>query len=640
MRGRVGLGVVGLMARSAGRRFPVVDAIGVTRLAVRGLMRARQREAGGVVVERPTGPRRGRVAGGARRREPRGLVGGRGGLGEVALMTRYARGRLADVDAVGVTGLACGGLMGAGERERRGRVVEPATLPRRRRMAVRASARKAGGLMRRRGRLGELLLMARGTGGRLPDVHPVDVTGLAGRGLMRAGQGKLGARVVIERGAKPPGGGMAVGAGGRKTGRRMRWRLGVGERELMARNAGGRLPIVDAIRVALLAGRRQMGAGQLELRPGVVVDASAFPGRGRMASRAVVRKPSVGRLVGLLGIGLVTGHAGGRPPVVGAIRVATLATRGLMGAGQPELRDVVVERAALPGHVAMAARAGTRELGRAVVRADRPVEVGSMAGHAVERRSSKHHRAFGARGVTLGAVDRAVRSLQGKPGQGMSLEERGPVVERPGVVTAGAVEAQFTLVDVLMARGAGRGDLGEIERLVATRATDPGMSILKWKAIVRVPERRLDGRRLPGLGGVAGGAGQRELSVGVGVSLLSRHRPPSEHRGGQPDPHGNRPNPDHARPAWPPGPNTPIEGPTDRSGSIGAMPSIVGVAFMFRVPTALTRDVVARTAQWTYAGASRRTRLHQPLGRWNDSFRIGGRLERIGPCHGGETGPP
>ena len=72
---------------------------------------------------------------------------GRGlGLGKVALMARHAGRGLPDILAIGVAALTDHGLVGAGQRELGGSVIEATALPRRRRVAVRAGAREAGRL--------------------------------------------------------------------------------------------------------------------------------------------------------------------------------------------------------------------------------------------------------------------------------------------------------------------------------------------------------------------------------------------------------------------------------------------------------------------------------------------------------------
>ncbi len=294
--------IVGLMARSAGRRFPVVDPVGMTGRAGRGEVRPGQREAGGRVVERPAVPRGRRVTGGAGGREPGRLVGRIGAAVVVGLVTRDAGGRLPVVDAVGMTGRAGRGQVRPGQREAGGGVVEAAAGPRGGRVTGRAGR---GESRRQMGRTrGPVIvgLMARSAGRRFPVVDPVGMTGRAGRGEVRPGQREAGGRVV-ERPAVPRGRRVTGGAGGREPGRLV-GRIGaavvVG---LVTRDAGGRLPVVDAVGMTGRAGRGQVRPGQRE-RGGVVIERRPGPGRGRVAGGTGGREPG-GLVRGCFGRGVV-----------------------------------------------------------------------------------------------------------------------------------------------------------------------------------------------------------------------------------------------------------------------------------------------------------------------------------------------
>ncbi len=144
-----GLVEVRLVAGDARGRLALEDAVAVTAGAGNGLVRTGERKQRGGVVERGALPRRGGVAAGTLVGERRRGVGRVGGLVEVRLMARGARGRLALEDAVAVTAGARHRPVSAGERKGARVMVERRTLPGRLGVTGFARGRKAGAGVRR-----------------------------------------------------------------------------------------------------------------------------------------------------------------------------------------------------------------------------------------------------------------------------------------------------------------------------------------------------------------------------------------------------------------------------------------------------------------------------------------------------------
>jgi hypothetical protein len=93
-----------------------------------------------------------------------------------------------------------------------------------------------------------------------------------------------------------------------------------------------------------------------------------------------------------------------------------------------------------------------------------------VAVHAVGGNGEEDHLPLCLGDVTAAAVGDQVCSIQRKPGELMVPRHGRPVDEAPGGVALGAVDAQFTVVQVAVARHAGWPGVGEVERLVAGAA--------------------------------------------------------------------------------------------------------------------------------------------------------------------------
>ena len=226
--------------------------------------------------------------------------------------------------------------------------------------------------------------MASGAGCRRPGEASVHVALRAGNAGVRAGEGE-GSLVVIETGALPRGRGMAGGAILREVLGyviRARGLLKIGQVAARALHRGAR---EDSVRVALGARKRDMRPGQCEFRRRVVIEFGPLPLGGRMAKRAVLRKPRghVVRAGGLLEIGQVAAGALERRRGVVAVHMTLCAVHGRVRAGEREPCRGVVEFSALPVGCVVAGLARRGESALDVVRIRRLVEIRQVAARAI-----------------------------------------------------------------------------------------------------------------------------------------------------------------------------------------------------------------------------------------------------------------
>ncbi len=120
--------------------------------------------------------------------------------------------------------------------------------------------------------------------------------------------------------------------------------------------------------MALLASDGLMRAGQLKARE-IVIERRRFPRRRGMTPQAVVRKISrhmIG-ITDLLKIGLMAREAIHRCACEPAIKMALLASDGLMRAGQLKPREIVIERCRFPRIDRMAGQAVAGKIPRHMV---------------------------------------------------------------------------------------------------------------------------------------------------------------------------------------------------------------------------------------------------------------------------------
>ncbi len=220
-------------------------------------------------------------------------------------------------------------------------VIEGRPGPGARAVTVLAGGRESGPSMVRIRRPVEVALMARHAVPWRARVAAIRVATAAVRAAMRAGQRESGG-VVIERGRSPGAGGMAVLAGGRKSGVARCGRVVFCP---MAGHAVGGRPREAAIDVAASAGGALVGAGEGEAGLAVVDAGGGAPGRGRVAVLAVGREPG-GPMIWVRRAVVVCSMA--REAVGGgsgetAIDVAASAGGALVGAGEGEAGLAVVD---------------------------------------------------------------------------------------------------------------------------------------------------------------------------------------------------------------------------------------------------------------------------------------------------------
>ncbi len=279
--------VVGLVAAVAGGWLSVVDAVGVAGVARQVLVRAGQREIGGVVIEVgiPVGGGVALLAVGGEARRP--MIGVGGGV-VVASVTAIAIGRFAVVDTVSVTGVARLVSVCAGKREVGAVVVEASAIPTRGGVALRTvGAEPCCSVIGVGGRI-VLRLVAAIARGRLAVVDTIGMTGRARLISVCAGQREVGG-VVIEIGI-PVGGGMALLAVGGEAGRSV---IGVGGGVVVrpvATVAIGRFAVVHAVGVTGVARLVSVCAGKREVGSRVI-EVGAIPTRGGVTLRAVGAEP-------------------------------------------------------------------------------------------------------------------------------------------------------------------------------------------------------------------------------------------------------------------------------------------------------------------------------------------------------------
>ena len=127
--------------------------------------------------------------------------------------------------------------------------------------------------------------------------------------------------------------------------------LGVVEGRQMAGNARRWCSGKNLVGVALIAGHRDMRAGELELGGRVVIELATLPLRGGVANRTILRKTG-GPVIGVLGVvegRQMAGDARRWCSGKDVVNVALLAAHRDMCAAELELGGrVVIELAALP----------------------------------------------------------------------------------------------------------------------------------------------------------------------------------------------------------------------------------------------------------------------------------------------------
>jgi len=291
-RGRVrrivGSVVIGLMAGIAVSRNGGVVVVDVARGASDRSMGARQRKHRSMIKGRGR-PRRGGVAQSAIGRETRSYVIRIGSPGEILGVARIAIGRKGGVVIVDVACSAGHRDVRAGQRERRGVVIERGSRPVGGAVANRARRGQTAGRMGRGIGAVVILCVAGVTvGGQAAGVIAIDVARGAGHSGVRAGQRER-RRVVIEGRRSPVGGRMADRAIGWEASCNVRRIGGASEVLLVAAIAGRRQGRVVVIDVARSAGHRGVRTGEREGSL-AVVEHGAIPVRGGVANLTIGRE--------------------------------------------------------------------------------------------------------------------------------------------------------------------------------------------------------------------------------------------------------------------------------------------------------------------------------------------------------------
>ncbi len=410
-------------ARSVRARQSVV-AVHVARAAGRRGMRARQREAGGRMVECPVAPVRRAVALVARLGEAClhvVRIGRALEIGQVALCARPAA-QLVVVVRVALRALKR--HVGPGQSETGSRVVKGSARPRCGVVALRASLREARCRVRRIVGRVEVVLVATDTrrvgGGQV--VIAVHVALDALQRDMRASQREAGGR-VIERRVTPRRRGVALLASLREI-RLHVVRIGGALEILQMARYASRVragQVVIAVHVALHALQRSMRAGQGEAGGRVIKRRITPRGRGvaLLASLREIRLHVI-RIGGALEILQVAAHASRvrAGQVVIVVHVALHALHSRVCARQREAGGRVIERCSGPCRGAVALLAGLRESSRDVIWVGGALEIRQVAAHARRVRA----------GQIVVAIHVALCALRGRvrPGQG---EAGGRMVE-------------------------------------------------------------------------------------------------------------------------------------------------------------------------------------------------------------------
>jgi len=225
-------------------------------------MRTSERKGRGVVIKSRGSPVRRRVADRAICWEAGCDVIWAGSSGKVRLVASVTSRGQSQIVIVGMASCASYSRMRAGERERRGVVIEARSSPVSRGVAGRAGGGETRCDVRRRVGTGVIGLVARVAIGRNRCVIVICVALYARQRGMGAGEREDSC--VIEGRCRPRRRGVAQSAISGKAGSNVLWIVGSSEISLMAAIAGGRQCCVVVIGMALRASNRGVRTGQWE----------------------------------------------------------------------------------------------------------------------------------------------------------------------------------------------------------------------------------------------------------------------------------------------------------------------------------------------------------------------------------------
>lgn len=330
-----------------------------------------ERETGGRVIKRRARPGGGVVAQRAILRETRLHVIRSRGAVEVCLMARVASRAARQIVSTGRTECRVVALralqrhVSAGQREAGGRVIKRGTGPAGRVVALGAGLREARLHVIRVARIIEVRLVAgdASRAGQAVGAGRAEGCVVALNALqrdVRASQGETGGGMV-EAGAVPRGGGMALLAGCREPALHVA-RIGRAVEILhVARGAIGRRSDELPIDMALGARHADVRTGQRELRKGAVIEGRRIPRGSAVAGLARGREAGLGvwRIVGLIKVRHVASVAGRGRVVKLPARMTGRAIQRRVRASQGEAGELqVIELRAHPVVHGMALLAG------------------------------------------------------------------------------------------------------------------------------------------------------------------------------------------------------------------------------------------------------------------------------------------
>src|SRR5207302_4932019 len=221
--------------------------------------------------------------------------------------------------------------------------------------------------------------------------------------------------------------------------------------------------------------------------------------------------------------------------------VTLLARERAVHARERKPGAVMIEACARPDRDSVALRAVERERAGGVVRVLRREVLRTMAVHALRRHRDERQPPLG-RGLVAGfAIDGEVRPAERKARLLMRAHHAGTVEERARGVTAPAIVAQLSAVDVLVARRAAGRDTVEIEGRVTRSAGGLRVRAHQGHATLGVIELGTHMCGGPTLGAVTQGALLLELAVRIADRLLcGRGGPPQTRQSdGQEEPRGS-----------------------------------------------------------------------------------------------------
>jgi hypothetical protein len=255
---------------------------------------------------------------------------------------------------------------------------------------------------------------------------------------------------------------------------------------------------------------------------GGVIKGGSGPGRDSVAGFALRTEP--GTRVCRIRSAIVISLMAGKTSTVDGGELSRSMTLHAIETGVPALqwKEVVSsgEASARPAHHIVALRAVGSKTGIHVIGRAGGGVVPSMASEALA--VGVHELNARSRGlVTLIAVEGRVSAAQWKASLAVHRDLMAPIDEGPCSVAGRTIDAELSLVNILVTVRAVRTHPLELERIVTEEAFGTGVGSLESEAVAIMIEALRDHRLLPTLGDVAGLAGLVKLAV-RGLNLRDR----------------------------------------------------------------------------------------------------------------------